>query len=87
MNNIADQQIAARGDLNLNSETSDERLVVPNAFNPVDSACFDPDPIFGSRERRIDCLANTRRTVRLRRFFENDRRAEKDLLKLEEKIS
>ncbi len=54
MDNIASQQIASAGNLDLNSDSGNDGLVVSEPFSPIHIAGFCLLPIWESSERGVD---------------------------------
>lgn len=45
MDDVANQQVAARRHLYFDPQAGEESLVVAHALDPIDSACFNADPV------------------------------------------
>ena len=86
MNNIADQQVAPRGDLDFNAKPGNQRRIVTEAFDPINVPRLVAFPVCPFFEFRIKQLTDDSSPVRLRLLFDGDLCGKEDFLNLKEDV-
>ena len=72
MDDITDQQVASRRNLNFHAEAREKCLIKPHPFDPIDSACFYSNPVLSLGKRGVERFSNPAGAIRLHSLLQHD---------------